>query len=85
MLRSTLAALILCVAISSANAASTRISNPDGTTVDVMTTATGSIVTSYDDNGRQTDKLRYPDYKGDDGHERLLLLLSPPGAKLQRQ
>ncbi|MEM9224024.1 MAG: hypothetical protein AAGB11_16710 [Pseudomonadota bacterium] len=85
MVRMALAALLLLAGVGAADAATTRINNPDGTVVDVVTTQTGSVVTSYDSSGNRTDKLRYPTYSGDDGHERLLLMLSPPGAKLERQ
>ena len=53
--------------------------------MDVVTNEWGSLVTSYNSAGQRTDKLRYPAYKGDDGHERLLKLLSPPGATWDRK
>ncbi|MEO1103277.1 MAG: hypothetical protein AAFW98_06040 [Pseudomonadota bacterium] len=84
MIRMALAALVLVAGIAAAQAQSTRITNPDGTKVDVVTGASASTVTSYDPEGRQTDKLRYPGYGGEEGHARLLLLLSPPGAKHER-
>ncbi|MEM6761542.1 MAG: hypothetical protein AAF615_01570 [Pseudomonadota bacterium] len=68
-----------------AAADATRISNPDGTVVDVVTTATGSTVTSYDPQGAVTSKLRYPTYKGEEGHQAILLYLAPPGAKFEKQ
>ena len=85
MVRTLCAALALFAGIAAAEAAATRISNPDGTTVDVVTNEWGSLVTSYNSAGQRTDKLRYPAYKGDEGHERLLKLLSPPGAEWQRE
>lgn len=85
MVRMMCAALVLLAGIAAAEAATTRISNPDGTTVDVVTNEWGSVVTSYSSAGKRTDQLRYPAYKGDDGHERLLKLLSPPGATWDRK
>ncbi len=85
MVRIFCATLVLLAGLAVAEAAATRIVNPDGTTVDVVTNDAGSLVTSYSPQGRQTEKLRYPTYRGDEGHERLLMLLSPPGAKWQRQ
>ncbi|GAB5374873.1 MAG: acetyl/propionyl/methylcrotonyl-CoA carboxylase subunit alpha [Acuticoccus sp.] len=79
------AALVVLMSAGAASAQATRIVNPDGTKVDVVTNNGGSLVTSYNDAGRQTDKLRYPAYRGEEGHERLLKLLSPPGAEWIRQ
>lgn len=79
------AALVVLVGAGAASAQATRIVNPDGTKVDVVTNNGGSLVTSYNDEGRQTDKLRYPAYRGEEGHERLLKLLSPPGAEWLRE
>jgi len=83
--RTILAALIVALGVTAAEAAASRISNPDGTVVDVVTTARDSVVTSYDDEGNVTSTLRYPDYAGEEGHERLLRLLSPPGAAIERR
>lgn len=83
MVRMVCAVLLLVASLGAAHAQATRISNPDGTKVDVVTNNFGSVVTSYNDEGRQTDKLRYPAYKGEEGHQRLLKVLSPPGAKWQ--
>lgn len=85
MVRILCAALVLVASLSVALAQATRIKNPDGTTVDVVTNNAGSLVTSYDPSGHQTDKLRYPDYRGAEGHTRLIRLLSPPGAKTETQ
>lgn len=84
MIRMALAALVLTLGVATAAAQSTRITNPDGTVVDVVTGGSSSTVTSYNAEGKRTDKLRYPGYGGEEGHARLLLLLSPPGAKQER-
>jgi len=83
MARMVMAVLFVVAGLAAAHAQATRISNPDGTKVDVVTNNAGSVVTSYNDEGRQTDKLRYPAYKGEEGHQRLLKMLSPPGAEWQ--
>ena len=82
MFRALGAALFLALAMTVAEAAATRIINPDGTTVDVLTNERYSIVTSYDANGRRTDQLHYP-HNDDEGHQRLLRILSPPGAQYE--
>lgn len=83
MVRTLCAALLLALTITAADAAATRIINPDGTTVDVLTNERYSIVTSYDATGRRTDQLRYPGYVDEEGHQRLLRILSPPGARYE--
>ncbi|WMS44361.1 hypothetical protein RDV64_08215 [Acuticoccus sp. MNP-M23] len=85
MIRIVLVALTIAFSAVAAQAGATRIKAPDGSVIDVITTASASVVTSYTPQGKMSSRLRYPTYKGDDGHERLILLLSPPGSTHERQ
>ena len=65
-------------------AAESIITMPDGWKVHVKTTPSGSIATDFTPEGRKSQVLRYPAYKGEDRHQALLMILTPPGATIER-
>lgn len=84
MIAAALGAFLAAGAVSSAAAQESKITMPDGWVVHVVTTNTGSLVTTYDASGKVDSKLRYPDYKGEERHQPLLMILTPEGAKTER-
>ncbi len=85
MIRIILVALTIAFSAAAAEAGATRIKAPDGSVIDVITTPSASVVTSYTPEGKMASRLRYPDYRGDEGHAALVRLLSPPGATQETQ